>query len=312
MGQLTVIEALDSDQAIEIFTKSEGLDAFKEQFKSDILSVVPDLSTQKGRDAVASNAFKANKQKSKFEATGKALSAEYKDIPKKIDATRKMLREFFEEIAVEARRPLTEWEAEEAIKAEAEKARIEAEAVAVKVESDHELALLMHNEWLAAKAKKEADELAERKRLQQEHDERIAKAAQEEEARKKQAAIDQAEKEKQDAINAQAKAEQDLIDVESRRKQEALDAENQRIADKQAADRSILKAAEDERKRIADEAEAVEQARLKREADTAHMGKINKDALDAIIASSGITEAQAKQIITAIVKGAVPSVTIHY
>ena len=323
MKQLTVIEALDSEKAVLIYTQQEGIEDYKEKFRQDILSVVPDLRTGKSRDAIKSNAFKANKMKAKFEEKGKELAAEYKEIPKKIDATRKMLKEFFDDVAEEARRPLTEWEAEEALKAEQEKERKEAEELAAKVEAEHELALLLHEKWVAAKAKEEADALAEAKRIQDEHDARIAKAAQEKEAAEKQAVIDKAEKEKQEAIDAEAKAKQDLIDAEelrekeaaeaeSNRKQAIIDAENQRIEDKKASDLAVKQAADNERKRIADEQAVIEADRIKREANTKHKGKINKAALEAIVNQSGVSESDAKKIVSAIVKGLIPSVTIQY
>ena len=50
----------------------------------------------------------------------------------------------------------------------------------------------------------------------------------------------------------------------------------------------------------------------KREANVAHKKKINRASLDAIIKETGISEDQGKSVLTAIISGLVPNVSINY
>jgi len=65
-------------------------------------------------------------------------------------------------------------------------------------------------------------------------------------------------------------------------------------------------------KREAEEARAAQEAEDKRRAeDKEHRRKINSEALKALL-NCGLTEGQAVNVITAIVRGDVPNVTIVY
>ena len=52
---------------------------------------MPDVTTKKGRDAIASIAHKVARSKTALDNIGKELVAELKDVPKKIDAERKRI-----------------------------------------------------------------------------------------------------------------------------------------------------------------------------------------------------------------------------
>lgn len=74
----------------------------------------PDLTTKKGREAIASVAYKVAQTKTYMDGLGKVLVDELKERPKKVDAGRKQAREFFDSLRDEVRKPLTDLEAEEA------------------------------------------------------------------------------------------------------------------------------------------------------------------------------------------------------
>ena len=70
-------------------------------------------------------------------------------------------------------------------------------------------------------------------------------------------------------------------------------------------------AAAAERKRIAQEQHAEEEAAIKRELNKKHRAKINNEALTALVAE-GIAEDAGKVAISAIAKGSVPHIKITY
>lgn len=98
------------ENALEVYQKQNGLDPFLKQIREEIDSFVPDVSTKKGRDAIASIAYKVAKSKTALDDVGKELVAELKELPKKIDAERKRVRETLDAWRDEVRKPLTDWE----------------------------------------------------------------------------------------------------------------------------------------------------------------------------------------------------------
>ncbi|STR94742.1 Uncharacterised protein [Hafnia alvei] len=147
---------------------------------------MPDLSTKKGRDAIASMAHKVARSKTYIDNAGKDLVAELKALPKQIDESRRLVRERLDALKDEVRRPLTEWEAEqERIKAEEAMNSMHEEALvmnaefdhqrAAKIEADHEMALLMNEK--IDREREEARQKAEQ--AKREHEERIKREAEE-------------------------------------------------------------------------------------------------------------------------------------
>jgi colicin import membrane protein len=211
-------------------------------------------------------------------------------LPKKVDASRKAMRDFLDNLKDEIRLPLTQWEEEqERIEAE-KKAAVEAELLRVKVESDHELGLLMNAEF---DRQIEADKLA----IEQARIEREAHIARE------------AELKATAETEAKAKAERE----ESERKViEARVAQERAEQDKRDAEEKAAKAIEEERLRVAQAEQAEKAAAAKREADLAHVKKINNEALAALVAQAKLTDDQAKLVVIAIAKALIPNVSIKY
>lgn len=106
------------ENALAVFSAAQGLDPYLAQIRAEIDGFTPDVSTAKGREAIGSIAYNVARSKTALDNIGKELVAELKDIPKKIDAERKRMRDLLELWKDEVRRPLTEWEqADEARKA---------------------------------------------------------------------------------------------------------------------------------------------------------------------------------------------------
>lgn len=102
------------ESALQVFTTPKGLEPYLLQIKAELDAFVPDVSTKKGRDAIASMAYKVAKSKTALDNIGKELAAEQKEIPKKIDAERKWMRDLLDLWKDEVRAPLTAWEEAEA------------------------------------------------------------------------------------------------------------------------------------------------------------------------------------------------------
>lgn len=304
------------------FISDEYISNLISDIRQKALSVVGDVNTVKGRGVYISMASTVRRTKTVIDDAGKNLVAEMKKRPALVDASRKKVRDALDELAVEIRRPATEWEAEqERIKAE-EAARVKAENDRKQFESDHEIALLM-NDAFDREAKENAEE-AERQRIA--HEEELKRQAAEQarrEAEEKAAAeLAAAKKREEYAIAARAQAELLAKQAQERAEQEAKDAAAKAEAEKKAVIEAEQRKAKEEADRIKREAEAKEAARLAEEkriaeeaaaraADVEHRRSINAAAVQALI-DQGIPEDWAKACVVAIARGKVPATTINY
>lgn len=329
-GLSIVIEAKN---ALAVFTQPDHIESILQQVEKEVNSFVPDVSTKKGRDAIASLGLKVAKTKTYLDGLGKDLVTEYKEVPKKIDASRKTVRDRLDALKEKVLLPKLEYEAEqERIAAEAAYAAMWQEAHEmdasiteerlVKKESDHEMALLMndafdrdakakadeierlrkaHEEFIAQqaaeKAKREVEEKAKRDIEAAEQRERVAKLAQE---RAEQAIKDNAAKAERDA--------KELAERVEREKQEAIAAE--KLKAQQEADRIQREAKQKEDARLAEEKRVADEA-AKRAADVEHRRTINRQAVADLIAN-GLPEDCAQKCVAAIAKNLISSVLITY
>ena len=334
MSEVTDLVVIEKSSAMAVFTNNEQLDPIIEKIEKEARSLVPDVSTKKGRDAIASMAHKVARSKTYIDNAGKDLVAELKALPKQIDESRRIARERLDALKDEVRRPLTEWEAEQeriaAEKAaEEERLRIEAEekaaaeALKKQRESDHEMALLMNDAFDREVAEKKAE--AERQRIA--HEEELKRQAAEQakrEAEEKAAVVlAAAKKREEDAIASRAQAELLAKQTQERAEQEAKDAAAKAEAEKKAAIAAEQRKAQEEADRIKREAEAKEASRLaeekriadekaKREADVKHRKAIGADIVKSLTENSSITRDQAIEVLTALMNGLVPHTNINY
>ncbi|WP_447879791.1 cell envelope biogenesis protein TolA [Serratia fonticola] len=336
-GLSIVIEPVN---ALAVFTQPDHIEQILQQVESEVSAFVFDASTKKGRDAMASLGLKVAKTKTYLDGLGKDLVTEYKEVPKKIDASRKVVRDRLDALKEKVLQPKLEWEAEqERLKAE-EEARLATEAynamrdeadrmnadfdaaaaaaLAARIESDHELALLMNEKHDRDVAEAKAE--AECKRIA--HEEELKRLAAEQAKRDAEAEIAAAAQREADAKAALEKAEQDAKDAAARAEQQRIEAAAQAERDKQAAIEAEQRRAKEEAERIKVEAEQKELARLaeekriadeanKRAKDVAHRKTVNNKALADLVAA-GVPEDCAKKCITAIAKGEVSAIRITY
>ncbi|HDY8287594.1 TPA: hypothetical protein RRG66_002025 [Klebsiella pneumoniae] len=317
---LTVIE-IKPEQAPALY-RAGGLDAYLEQIRQAV-NEVPDLTTKKGRDRVASLAAQVSRSKTAIEKPGREYLKRLKEAVRPAEAEIKRFVDACDELRDATRRPLTEWEAEqERIKAEEAMLALHVEALAMnedfdrqlaaRIESDHEMALLMND----ALDREQADKAAEAERQRIAHEEEIklmaaAAAAREveqraqrerEEAALREAALKaQAEQAERDRIAAEQKAEAD--------KQAAIEAERRKAQEE--ADRIRREAEQREQARLAEEKrKADEQAR--READVKHRKTVGTDIVKALVANTSLTRDQAIEVLTAVKDGRIPHTGISY
>lgn len=306
-----------------VFTNNDQLDPLIEAIEKEARSLVPDVTTKKGRDAIASMAHKVARSKTYIDNAGKDLVAELKALPKQIDESRRVVRERLDALKDEVRRPLTEWEEEQARiaaekAAEEERQRIEAEqkaaleALRKQVEVDHEMALLMNDAFDREQAEKKAE--AERQRIARE--EEIKRLAEE---KAKREAAEQAQRE----IDAAAAREREAILAKERAEREQREAAERAEREKQAAVEAERRKAQEEADRIRREAEQREQARLaeekrkadeqaRREADVKHRKAVGTEIVKALLANTSLTRDQAIEVLTAVKDGRIPHTGISY
>ncbi|WP_418611625.1 hypothetical protein AB4W76_22220 [Klebsiella pasteurii] len=334
MSEIMDLVVIEKKNAMAVFTNNDQLDPLIEAIEKEARSLVPDVTTKKGRDAIASMAHKVARSKTYIDNAGKDLVAELKALPKQIDESRRVVRERLDALKDEVRRPLTEWETEQARiaaekAAEEERMRIEAEqkaaleALRKQVEVDHEMALLMNDAFDREQAEKKAE--AERQRIARE--EEIARQAEEkakrEAAEKAQREIDAAAAREREAILAKERAERERIEAQQRSESEQREAAERAEREKQVAVEAERRKAQEEADRIRREAEQREQARLaeekrkadeqaRREADVKHRKFVGTEIVKALLANTSLTRDQAIEVLTAIKDGNIPHAGISY
>jgi len=327
---LAVLE-IKPEQAPALYVPN-GLDAYLDQIRQQV-NEVPDLSTAKGRARVASLAAQVSRSKVAIEKPGRDYLKRLKELPKDVEAELRRWVTECDTLRDEVRRPLTEWEAEqERIAAEKaaedERLRIEAEqkaaeeALKKQIESDHEMGLLLNDKFDrdAAEAKAEAErqraaheEEIRRQAAEQARIEAELAAQREREAAAKREADLQAAKERAeaDAKAAQERAEREAREAQERAERQAQEARERAEREKQAAiEAEQRKAREAEAARLAEEKRIADEAAA-RTADVAHRKAVNNKALADFVAI-GLTEEQARNVITAIAKGEVTAIRITY
>ncbi|HDU1498932.1 TPA: hypothetical protein REW31_005404 [Klebsiella pneumoniae] len=323
MSEIMDLVVIEKKNAMAVFTNNDQLDPLIELIEKEARSLVPDVTTKKGRDAIASMAHKVARSKTYIDNAGKDLVAELKALPKQIDESRRVVRERLDALKDEVRRPLTEWEAEqERIKAEEAMLALHVEALAMneefdrqlaaRIESDHEMALLMNDAFDREQAEKKAE--AERQRIARE--EEIKRLAEE---KAKREAAEQAQRE----IDAAAAREREAILAKERAEREQREAAERAEREKQAAVEAERRKAQEEADRIRREAEQREQARLaeekrkadeqaRRESDVRHRKAVGTEIVKALLANTSLTRDQAIEVLTAVKDGCIPHTGISY
>lgn len=301
---------LETINAVEVFT-GPNLDELLAKIRAEVVTVVPDVLTAAGRKEIASRAYKVARSKTTIDDAGKTLVEDQKNQIKVVDARRKHARDYLDALRDEVRKPLDDWEAEQA---RIERDAIEAaEAARAADEAERQRAIA---EREAEVVSREA-ELAAREAATAAKEKQIADAA-----AAAQAELDRAAREETIRQDATARAEQEAADAIANAERAAAAAQEAAIAAAAKAVSDQAEAVRQAEERAAREAatlaasQAAEAARVKAEddaraADREHRKTVNNKALAALV-KAGIETEAAKQIITLIASGSVPGVSIHY
>ncbi|HGM9858216.1 TPA: cell envelope biogenesis protein TolA [Proteus mirabilis] len=311
-NELVVIEQAT---ALDLFTAPERVNQMLEHIKSlaeeERKELDSDFSVAKNRKAFASLAYKVAQTKTYIDKEGKAVVDKLKELPKKVDASRKIFRDELDALSTDIRKPLTEWEAQE-------KAREEAEALKKQIEVDHEEALQMNELFDLRKAEEERQRIAREEEMKRQAAEQARleaerKAQQEIEAaarreREAKEAAERAEREKQEAIQ---RAEQAAKEAKEKAERDAKEALERAEREKQLAiEAERKKAQEAEQARLAEE-ERKRQEEAKRQADKEHRRKYNQETLQALV-SNGFDEKLATEFIKLVASNKIPHMTMNY
>ncbi|MEH8200018.1 hypothetical protein Q7I36_01025 [Aeromonas veronii] len=338
--QLVVIEPTT---AVALFTEGQGIAELLADIRQKATSLVPDITTTKGRKEIAGVAYAVAKTKTYLEGFGKELTDKYKEIPKRIDANRKVLRDTLDALKEEVRAPLTQYEAAEEARVAALKDRMTAFADAKQAtaelpstELEHYLqqieaiaiddsweemtaqagvakdAAVLHLRTVIEKAKEREAQAAELEGLRQEaaareqedRERRIAEQAAAAEAQRQEQARLDAERREREAIEREQKARIDAEAAELARQQAEENASRQ-------AEEAAARAAEQERQRIEQEQARKQQEDDRRAADMEHRRTINNAILMDLM-GLGIDEGKAINLIKHIASNKIEHLSINY
>lgn len=312
--QLAIVPPKET--ALQVFQAANGLDPYLQQIRAEIDGFTPDVSTKKGRDAIASIAHKVARSKTALDNVGKELVADLKEIPKKIDAERKRMRDTLDAWKDEVRAPLNEWEQAEADRVARHQAAIDQINLRLECRDLDSAELTTNIEWLEAMAigeqweefeaeahrvkaasltalhlaltKRQAYEAeqAELERLraeaaqreQKEREERIAREAAEQAKRE---AEQRAQAEREAAVRREAEAKAAAERRELELKLQAEQAEREKLEAQQRAEQAERDAAERAERAAAAERQrqADEQARIEAEAKAREADIAHKTAV---------------------------------
>jgi colicin import membrane protein len=252
--ETSIVVAVTQNPALVLIDAGKRDDLFA-RIRSEIKAFKPDVTTNKGRAAIKSFAFKITQTKTAIDDAGKKLNEEARAKINVVDAARRDAKEALTEMAKSVRQPLTDWE-------EAEDARVE-ECRGI-IDNDIRAAAIVQlsdtveiirqrgtDVWnIALDAEKFGDMLPE------------ATAAKEQTVATLRAALIRLEQEEADKAELEKlRAEKEARDTADRY---AAEQEAQRKADEEAKAKAARDAAEAEERRVAAEkaeADRIEQAK---------------------------------------------------
>lgn len=348
----TALVVIEPTTALAVFTEPAKVDPILAQIKKIVTEFTPDITTAKGRAEIASLAYKVARSKTYLDGIGKDLVDQYKEIPKKIDANRKRIRDELDALKDEVRKPLTEWEDAEKARVQGIKDRIEvirqhagmsedstmAKAAIARIEAtaidesfgefaaeaatakDKALTILRADLEYCLKREAEQAELARlraeaAKREQEERDRKIADAA------AKKARRDAEEKAEREKAEAERKAKEECEAAERRElelKLAAEKADRERLEAIERAEREKQAAIEAERRKAedAERKRLAEEAREKAEAERRAADLANREAIHRAIMDAltrhGIPNRYAADVVSLLATESIPFVTVEY
>jgi len=311
---LALFENLTPDK---VYTPG-GVDAVLAKITDEVRKTIIDVSTEQGRKAANSLAYKVARSKTILDDMGKDLVADWKAKSAAVDAERKTIRDRLDVLKDEVKKPVDDWERAEADRVAAhinaiteieDLGRFEGDPSSILIEGRivQLKAMGFARDWQEFAEQADVVHKLTAKRLAALKDgaiKREADAAELEALRAEKAERERIEREQQEA----AAVEQRAREAEEHRRR--LEREATERAGQAARD-----AVEVERQRVAAQAEADRAAIAKRVANKRHRAKVITTAIDAMVtgcADVALTADQAKFVVEEIILGKIPNITISF
>ncbi|MAN46311.1 MAG: hypothetical protein CMF04_08950 [Hyphomonas sp.] len=288
------------DNPAAIFDEPDMLNQLVSELQEEIDAADVNLETNVGRNEVISRANGITKLKAAIDKAGLARTEEHRMAVKKVNEVRNQVKETLADLVAAARRPVTEWEAAEASR----QSLVDDFFKALQAELPQSVA---DCEWWLDHLNEMESDLDPDVFRAQLADAQAALTARVEQvkANLKAARVVEAERAELEKLRRE-KAEREEREAEAQRQKDAEAA----AALKAERDR----AAEAERQLQAQrDAEAAEKAaEEQRKADAEHRERVQAEAAAAISKHGMISEAGAYDIVTAILAGNVPHVSLKF
>lgn len=289
--------------------ESKKISKLVKDITREVLSLVPDASTEKGRKEVRSLAYKVSRTKTTLDTMGKDHVAEIKAKAKVIDDQRKVWRDSMDELRDTVLKPVIEYEQREENRVREIEDRI-----------NHIRSFAQADDgeghfFTSTELRGRRDEL---------HALDVDEDTFAEFTEKAQAQWGYAAKTMETLIAGAEAEEAKAAEEEKQREEQAKQAkaaEEKRIREEAAAQERARIMREQERKRIEEEnaarqkrqeEEAQKAAEEKRVRNKQHRGKVNREVVASLQQHVGMSEAMAKAVVTAIAKGQIQNATINY
>lgn len=331
-GPLSLAEAITSADAESLFETPGALLPMLQAVAEKVREFKADPSTEAGRKAIASLAFRIARAKTRLDDLGKDIVAELKARPARIDANRKVAREFLDALKAEVRVPLDAWEEAQNRNAarvdwfrsipsvwtaslaelrarleEIQAAEIDDSlgawkdaAEVAKLESIDALQAMISSKETAAA---EAEELAALRQMKAQRDAELAA----EEARR--VAAEKAEAERLAAAEREAQAAKDREAQAIRQKEEAEAREKAAVArELQAAEEARLAEVRRQEETRREEAREL----LRRAQDLENRIQVNREITTDLEGYGGLSEEDARSVLAALSTGAIRHVSVRY
>lgn len=308
----TILVTVEQPSVMKVFTEPGALDPLIEQIEKLALSFQGDVSTAKGREAIASMAYKVVRTKTYLDGLGKKLVDDLKAVPKKIDENRKSVRDRLDALRDKVRADLTTWEQnQERLEQSINDLRFTplnfmertAEQLATRVEfletanptaenfgdllpvAEQAIAdaLVILREQLRARREYDSSQV-ELETLRREKAEREeAERKQQEADRIRKEAVANAERALEDSRLREERAQKDRQDAEARLEREKVEnaerLEREKAESAEREKRATEEATRREQERQEQERRAQAAEDAKRAADEEHRRKLNREAL---------------------------------
>jgi colicin import membrane protein len=106
----TDLVVLGKETVLALITDQKAQDELYDKVAAQVSGHAADITTDKGRKAIAALAFKVTKSKTGFVGAANELTEQWRKDTASVVAVRKSMEERFTALAAEVRKPLTEWE----------------------------------------------------------------------------------------------------------------------------------------------------------------------------------------------------------